>query len=86
MTTLAQYARSYEFITSWPEKVGRNQVVSSRGVIHAAVTQRLEVDRIISADTDFDRLEGLDRLDPARTKEWQSVILSTEEGSSGSAL
>ena len=48
--------------------------VSTRDLVHAAVMQRLGANRIISADTDFDRLTGIDRLDPARVEEWESSI------------
>ena len=53
--------------------------VSARDLVHAAVMQRLGVSRIISADTDFDRLEGIDRLDPIRIEEWEDSILSANE-------
>ena len=53
--------------------------VSTRDLVHAAVMQRLGVSRIISADTDFDRLEGIDRLDPVRIEEWEDSILSAKE-------
>lgn len=43
-----------------------------------AVMQRLGARRIISADTDFDRIEGTDRLDPARIEEWLRSILNPE--------
>ncbi len=35
-----------------------------RDAIHAAVAQRLELDVIVSTDTDFDGVAGLWRLDP----------------------
>ena len=53
--------------------------VSARDLVHAAVMQRLKADRIISADTDFDRLEGINRLDPAHMDEWDSSILVIPE-------
>ena len=53
--------------------------VSARDLVHAAVMQRLGVSRIISADTDFDRLESIDRLDPARIEEWEDSILNANE-------
>ena len=53
--------------------------VSARDLIHAAVMQRLELERIITADTDFDRSEGVVRLDPVRIEEWGSTILAGEE-------
>ena len=63
------------------EFADRHSGVSARDLVHAAVMQRLGVSRIISADTDFDRLEGIDRLDPARIEEWQDAILTADEDS-----
>ena len=37
-----------------------------------------DADPIISADTDFDRLPGLTRLDPARVGEWSDAVLASE--------
>ena len=65
------------------ELADRHTGVSARDLVHAAVMHRLGVDRIISADTDFDRLEGIERLDPARIEEWEDVILTADEDSSG---
>ena len=48
--------------------------VSARDLVHAAVMQRLGAGHIISADTDFDRLDDVERLDPARIGEWESTI------------
>ena len=53
--------------------------VSARDLVHAAVMQRLGTGRIISADTDFDLMEGVERLDPVRIGEWEHPI-STGEG------
>jgi predicted nucleic acid-binding protein len=39
--------------------------VSARDVLHAAVMVRVGCHRVISADRDFDRIPGLQRLDPA---------------------
>ena len=50
--------------------------VSARDLLHAAVMRRLGADRIISADTDFDRLPGVTRLDPAHVGEWGSSLLT----------
>ena len=62
------------------ELADRHPDVSARDLVHAAVMQRLGAGRIISADADFDRLEGIDRLDPARIQEWEGSILTTDEG------
>ena len=52
-----------------------NPEVSSRDLLHASVMRRLGSSRIISADADFDLLEGIDRLDPARVGQWEQLIL-----------
>ena len=65
-----------EDVTLAAELADRYAGVSARDLVHAAVMQRLGADRIISADTDFDRLEGIYRLDPARIEEWGSSILT----------
>ena len=44
--------------------------ISDPNLLHAAVMQRVGNDRIISVDTDFDRLPGITRLDPLRVEEW----------------
>ena len=49
--------------------------VSARDLVHAAVMKRLGVDRIISADTDFDNLPGVIRLAPAEVGEWGGSLL-----------
>ena len=56
------------------ELADHNPGISSRDLVHTAVMQRLGTGCIISADTDFDRLEGVARLDPARVMEWERSI------------
>ena len=51
--------------------------VSARDLVHAAVMRRLEVRRIISADRDFDRVDGIERLDPLHIEEWQATVIGT---------
>ena len=53
----------------------RHPDVSARDLVHAAVMERLGADRIISADTDFDRLLGVTRLDPAEATDWRSSVV-----------
>ena len=65
-----------EDVTLAADLADRHAGVSARDLVHAAVMQRLGVGRIISADTDFDRLESIDRLDPAHMGEWGSSILT----------
>ena len=54
--------------------------ISARDLLHAAVMQRLGTDRIISADADFDRLQGVTKLDPARVREWGNSVLERSGG------
>ena len=63
-----------EDVLSASRLADRHLGVSARDLVHAAVMQRLGANRIISADTDFDRLTGIDRLDPARVEEWERAI------------
>ena len=42
--------------------------------LHAAIMERLQVQPIISADADFDRLAQVERLDPARLGDWLDAI------------
>ena len=53
--------------------------VSSRDLVHAAVMKRLGIDRIISADTDFDNLPGVIRLAPAGIEEWGGSLLFNQD-------
>ena len=48
--------------------------ISARDLVHTAVMQRVGTRRIISADIDFDNIEGVERLDPARSGEWEPSI------------
>ena len=52
--------------------------VSARDLVHTAVMQRLGTGRIISADTDFDHLNHVERLDPARIAEWEPTLSAGE--------
>ena len=56
----------------------RHPGISARDLVHAAVMRRLGADRIISSDTDFDRLPGITRLDPAEATAWSKSVLSQE--------
>ena len=48
----------------------RHPGISARDLVHAGVMRRLEVEHIITADTDFDRIPGITRLDPMLVGEW----------------
>jgi predicted nucleic acid-binding protein len=48
--------------------------IASRDLVHAALMRRLGATRIISADADFDRIAGIERLDPAQLAAWRATI------------
>ena len=52
--------------------------ISARDLVHAAVMRRLGADRIVSTDTDFDRLPDMVRLDPADVGQWGDSALARE--------
>ena len=62
------------------ELADQHPTVSARDLVHAAVMQRLGSAQIISSDTDFDRLPGVVRLDPADVDEWSSSVVIREGG------
>lgn len=51
---------------------------STRDLIHVAVMRRLGVERVISADRDFDGMPGVTRLDPMDIEEWRDSLLNPE--------
>ena len=50
--------------------------INARDLVHAAVALRLGVSRIISTDTDFDRLPVVARLAPERVDEWTDALMA----------
>ena len=52
-----------------------HQELGGRDLLHAAVMQRLGLRRIVSADTGFDRLPQLERLDPAEFAVWRHSVV-----------
>ncbi len=48
---------------------------SARDLLHVSVMHRRGLHRIISADKDFDRLPGIERLDPAQFEEWKGTVI-----------
>ena len=52
-----------------------NSELDGRDFLHAAVMQRLGLQRIVSADRGFDRLSGIERLDPAQFAGWRRSVL-----------
>lgn len=59
--------RAAELADSDPE-------LSARDLLHVAVMERLQVNRIISADKGFDRLPEIERLDPALVGDWEHLV------------
>ena len=57
-----------EDVLAASELADRHPGVSARDLVYAAVMRRIGTGRIISADTDFDRLDDIERLDPARIR------------------
>lgn len=56
------------------ELANRHTDISARDLVHAAVMQRLGLARIVTADADFGRIEGIELLDLARLDSWVSSI------------
>lgn len=54
--------------------------VSSRDLIHVAVMRRLGVERVVSADRDFDNIPGVIRLDPSAVDEWRDSVVDADGG------
>ncbi len=44
--------------------------LSARDLVHVAVMRRIGISRIVSTDSKFDRIDGIERLDPMRVDEW----------------
>jgi predicted nucleic acid-binding protein len=57
----------------------RHPRLSARDLVHLAVMARLGVRRIVTADSDFDGLAGIERLDPARIASWREALLAESE-------
>ena len=62
---------------------GRYPGVSSRDLIHAAVTHRLGTSLIISADIKLDQIPGIRWLDPLLVSIWSNEILPNEPWQTG---
>jgi len=48
--------------------------VSARDLLHLAVMGRLQVSRIVSTDSKFDQIDGIERLDPMKVDEWRDTV------------
>jgi predicted nucleic acid-binding protein len=48
--------------------------LAARDLIHLAVMNRVGTGRIASADSGFDRVYGIERLDPMQVDEWRDTV------------
>lgn len=48
--------------------------LSARDLLHAAVMNRLGVRQIVSTDSDFDSIDGIERLDPMKVDDWRHTV------------
>ena len=49
--------------------------LAARDLLHLAVMARIGSDTVVSADRDFDRVSGIERLDPAGIEGWRDLVL-----------
>lgn len=56
------------------ELADRHPRLQSRDYLHAAVMFRLGIRRIVSTDSRFDSLPGIERLDPVKVDEWRDTV------------
>jgi len=47
---------------------------SARDLLHVAVMNRLEISQIVSTDSDFDEIAGVERVDPMLVDEWAHLV------------
>ena len=71
------YAEDVDFAIELADRAIR---ASARDLIHVAVMRRLGVERVVSADREFDGIPGVIRLDPVDIDEWRDSVLATEGG------
>jgi predicted nucleic acid-binding protein len=56
------------------ELADRYPRLDARDLLHTAVMHRLGVRLIVSADTKFDSVAGIERLDPIKIEEWRDTV------------
>jgi len=56
------------------ELAAQHPRLSARDVLHVAVMKRTGVTHIVSADQDFDSVQGIQRLDPAQVAAWRREL------------
>lgn len=54
----------------------RYPALSARDLIHVAIAVRAGATHIVSADTAFDVVTEIQRLDPLRVAEWREAVLA----------
>lgn len=59
-----------EDVTRAAELVDTYPRLSARDLVHIAVMERAGATAIVTADTTFDNLAGVERLDPAKAATW----------------
>jgi hypothetical protein len=53
--------------------------LSARDLVHVAVMERVGATAIVTADTTFDGLKGIERLDPLKAKRWLPRLTGTSD-------
>ncbi len=48
--------------------------LSARDLLHAAVMRRVGATTLVSADRGFDRIAGIERLDPSDVASWEEQL------------
>ncbi len=61
-------------VTMAAQLVDQSLGVNAQDLVHAGVMLRLGVGHIITADKDFERIDGIERLDPTSLDEWRYSI------------
>jgi predicted nucleic acid-binding protein len=63
-----------EDVTRAAEMSNRYPGLSARDLVHAAIAIRAGATHIVSADSAFDVLTEIERLDPLRVEEWRAEV------------
>lgn len=48
--------------------------LDARDLLHAAIMDRVGATRIVSSDSGFDLIQGIERLDPMLVEEWADTV------------
>lgn len=57
------------------EMADRYPRLSARDLIHVAIAVRAGATHIVTADSAFDVVSEIERLDPLRVEEWRSAVI-----------